>query len=226
MIRSVRFEEGVYCVASSETRPKKPDRFPKGAIAIIEKAEEMIGSCGLASVSMRQIAAAAGLGSPSAVQYHFGDMDGLIDAVYRYRMPYVEARRAELLAALDAADRKNLKCLLHATLLPLAEIKNSKAICSYALFAAEMGYSSFVSAGWIRATVSAKATQALIDLTKAEMPPARDEIKNLKISMAYQMILRTIGGAQKVRELASVGLDLDRVFDLAITMAAAGLRTT
>ena len=48
---------------------------------------------GLLGVSLRQIGAAAGNGNNSAVQYHFGTKDRLVQAVFEYRLPRLRERR-------------------------------------------------------------------------------------------------------------------------------------
>lgn len=69
---------------------------------ILLAAERLIAERGSA-VPLRDIALAAGQRNNSAVQYHFGSRDGLIEAVVEYRMPALDARRLELLADHEAA---------------------------------------------------------------------------------------------------------------------------
>jgi AcrR family transcriptional regulator len=60
---------------------------------IVRAAERLFGERGLDGVSLRQIGAAAGNGNNSAVQYHFGSKDHLVQAIFEYRLPHLHERR-------------------------------------------------------------------------------------------------------------------------------------
>jgi AcrR family transcriptional regulator len=60
---------------------------------LVLTAEYLFALHGLDGVSLRQIGAAAGNGNNSAVQYHFGSKDALVEAIFEYRMPAIHARR-------------------------------------------------------------------------------------------------------------------------------------
>lgn len=79
------------------------DTYSPGALAIMEAAERLIGRHGIDGVSMRQITLAARMGNNSAIAYHFGDRDGLLAAVSRWRGEVV-ARERQRLANLALAD--------------------------------------------------------------------------------------------------------------------------
>ena len=71
---------------------------------MIEVAEKLIGERGLDSVSMRDVAAAAGQRNNSAVQYHFGSRDGLIMQILRRRLHALDVERQRRLAEVDDQD--------------------------------------------------------------------------------------------------------------------------
>ena len=62
-------------------------------------AEKLIAEGGVENVSIRKIIAAAGQKNESALQYHFKNLTGLLDAIHAERSAQVQARRAESLAA-------------------------------------------------------------------------------------------------------------------------------
>lgn len=66
---------------------------------LIDAAEALFAERGLEAVSLREITAAAGVRNSTALQYHFGDRDGLVRAVLAKHHPAVEARRHALLDA-------------------------------------------------------------------------------------------------------------------------------
>src|SRR5262245_51915539 len=74
---------------------------------LIETAERLYGQHGLSGVSLRQISSAAGTGNNYAVQYYFGDADGLIRAVLGKRMREVEEVRVELHRKTKAEGRQS-----------------------------------------------------------------------------------------------------------------------
>lgn len=77
---------------------------------LLAAAERLFASSGLDGVSLREITAAAGATNASAIQYHFGDREGLIRAVVARHDETVDARRHALLDAIrpDAADVRPL----------------------------------------------------------------------------------------------------------------------
>ncbi|MFD8813296.1 TetR/AcrR family transcriptional regulator [Streptomyces sp. NPDC059627] len=71
---------------------------------ILLTAEQLIADRGVDGVSLRQIGAAAGAANNSAVQYHFGTKDGLVEAIFTHRLPRLHRRRTMLLADRRAGD--------------------------------------------------------------------------------------------------------------------------
>ncbi len=67
---------------------------------LLDVAEALFLDQGVDAVSLRAIVRAAGQKNQSALQYHFGNRDGLITALSNRRQQQLEARRAELLRKL------------------------------------------------------------------------------------------------------------------------------
>ena len=63
-------------------------------------AEKLIAERGVENISIRDIVAAANQKNESALQYHFKNLTGLLDAIHAERSEQVQAQRAESLAAL------------------------------------------------------------------------------------------------------------------------------
>lgn len=90
--------------------------------SLILTAERLFAERGYGAVSLREILVASGQRNKSAANYHFGSKEGLLDAVFDYRTGPVDARRREMLAALDEGGRTNdLRGLLEAFVHPIAE---------------------------------------------------------------------------------------------------------
>jgi len=64
----------------------------------VRAAERLFAARGYDGVSLRQIGAAAGNANHSAVQYHFGSKEQLVEAIFQYRLPHLDARRRALVA--------------------------------------------------------------------------------------------------------------------------------
>lgn len=114
--------------ASSDSRKASIDR-------LLDAAETLLGLHGLDGVSLRQIGAAAGSANNFAVQYHFGDIGGLVQAILERRMPAVDARQAALLEAVEAEGRAtDNRALINAFLRPVIEQVNGDGERAYARF--------------------------------------------------------------------------------------------
>ncbi len=102
--------------------------------ALIDAAERLIGELGH-GVSLRDVAQAAGQRNNSAVHYHFGDRDGLVQAVLRARLGPQEVRRTQMLAELDAAGRgDDVPSLVSVLVVPMLEVPRDQGTTHYARF--------------------------------------------------------------------------------------------
>ncbi|MER5888987.1 TetR family transcriptional regulator [Streptomyces sp. NPDC001941] len=83
---------------------------PETRDKLVRAAEEVFAAQGVHGAQLRDIVKLAGQANPSAVQYHFGSREGLLDAVMAARQARTEKVLARLL---DGADR-DLRGLLGA----------------------------------------------------------------------------------------------------------------
>lgn len=74
---------------------------------MIVAAEALFAREGIDGVSLRQVAAKAGQKNHHAVQYHFGTREGLVQAIFDYRMEQMDLHRLDLLTKAKAEDRLN-----------------------------------------------------------------------------------------------------------------------
>jgi AcrR family transcriptional regulator len=89
---------------------------------LIVTAERLYATRGIDRVSLRQIGEAAGRRQTAAVQYHFGDVDGLLRAVVEFRTRAANERRTEMLDDIVLAGRQDdVAALLEAVVFPLLE---------------------------------------------------------------------------------------------------------
>jgi AcrR family transcriptional regulator len=89
---------------------------------LLVTAERLYATHGIDRVSLRQIGEAAGRRQTAAVQYHFGDVDGLLRAIVEFRTRAANERRTEMLDDIVLAGRQDdVHALLEAVALPLLE---------------------------------------------------------------------------------------------------------
>jgi AcrR family transcriptional regulator len=94
-----------------------PVIVPSTKEVIVLVAERLFAQHGIHGVSLRQIGVAAGTSNNSAVQYHFGSKDGLIEAILGYRLPNVHQRRALLIAERRPGDLRGwMECQVLTTM--------------------------------------------------------------------------------------------------------------
>lgn len=106
-----------------------------GKTKMILVAESLFAEGGINGVSMREIASKAGQGNHYAVQYHFGSREGLVEAIFDYRMDQMEPMRERMLAAAEAKGRlDDARTLLDMVYLPQLELPDGDGHRSYAGF--------------------------------------------------------------------------------------------
>lgn len=84
---------------------------------IVLTAERLFALHGIDGVSLRQVGVASGSGNNSAVQYHFGTKDELIQAIFEFRLPRLHERRMLLIAERRPSDLRTwVDCQLRAVM--------------------------------------------------------------------------------------------------------------
>jgi AcrR family transcriptional regulator len=106
-------------------------KSPDAREILLDTAERLLGKKGIEGASMRQIAAEAGQGNNSVIQYHFGSKAGLMQEIIERRVAGFEPRREELLAAAGDSD---IQSLLKVLFLPIAELTDEDGRHAYARF--------------------------------------------------------------------------------------------
>src|SRR5689334_9102871 len=87
---------------------------------LIDAAESLFAEHGVGGVSLREINRAAGAKNAVAVQYHFGDRDGIVRAINAKHFPGVDARRHAMLDEYEAQGHDDIRALAAAWVRPLA----------------------------------------------------------------------------------------------------------
>ena len=125
--------------ADSARRPLRRDARDSRERLILA-AERLFGERGIDGVSLREINQAAGQKNASGLQYHFGTKTDLVAAVWRHRLPEIEARRQAILKQKKASGRTSeLRQILNAMIVPFAEqLDTGRNERSYVRFVARL----------------------------------------------------------------------------------------
>ena len=86
---------------------------------LISSAERLFATRGLDGVSLNEITKAAGQRNASALNYHFGGKDGLLEAILDKHQPALDAERRRMLEKLESAEDASLRGLVEVLVLPL-----------------------------------------------------------------------------------------------------------
>ncbi|MGR6999163.1 TetR family transcriptional regulator [Yinghuangia aomiensis] len=95
-----------------------------GREKLIQACERLVAANGVDAVSVRAVNAAAGL-NVAAAHYHFGSKEALVRAALAHRMSVINARRAELLGALDTHEAPDPRAVVEAFIRPLDDIRRT-----------------------------------------------------------------------------------------------------
>ena len=99
----------------------KSDPHRETAEKLLTAAEEAFARWGIERASIRQINELAGQKNTSAVRYHFGSKEGLLEALIERRMGVLEEERAAALSALrEGSASPSIQDLVRVLVAPLA----------------------------------------------------------------------------------------------------------
>lgn len=210
----------------SAPRSRNDPRRAATRLALIETAELLFAQYGVEGVSTRQIGAAIGSSNTNVVAYHFGSKDALIVEVIRHRVPALEARRAELLAAARRANASPpLGALLDAMLRPFFEQTDDQGRHTYVAFLSGLSRSG----RWdIRTSLDSDypVTRELMALIEAAIPETARALAGERIFVALSMAfaaLQVIDQAQRpAREAAAIFADALTMIEAALTAPGPG----
>lgn len=89
---------------------------------LLDAAEALYGERGVDGVSLREIRIASGARNAAAVQFHFGDRDGLLQALAERHLPRIAAIQRELYDTMIAEGRRgDRRSLVEVLVRPAAE---------------------------------------------------------------------------------------------------------
>jgi AcrR family transcriptional regulator len=201
---------------------RKSDSALDASVAqrLIDSAEELIGTNGLEGVSLRQICLAAGTNNNYAVQYHFGDIHGLIDAILAKRAPPVERARARIFATIKARNQISSESLIGAMLRPLVDHLNDRGERALARFLLAL-FSTPASSRYLdKLYAHLSTTKEIFELLYKENPGIPQSLIRERLRLSSLLVMNSV--FNRLPPYDSDELDTDLV-DHAIAMASAAV---
>jgi AcrR family transcriptional regulator len=193
---------------------------------LLIQAERLFAERGIDGVSLRQVVSASGQRNPAAVQYHFGNKEGLIRAILQQRVPVFNRRRTEMLDALETnGEIGDVRQILAAVAVPLLEFGPSSGY--YVRFLArltedrELSTRLFGSLDEETSGGGRRVNEALHSAT-SHLP---DRVREQRIRMALNLITgelaRRATSAEAGHSTIPADIFLDDLLDAAVGLIGA-----
>ena len=179
---------------SEDSRRRRSRNTAVGAAGLIDVAEALFAEHGIDNVSMRQIAASAGLSNPASVQYHFGDRDTLVRAIWQKRLPEIDKRRARQIAALEASGAGDrIDALMDCICAPLVTEFNV-----FSQFLARVMRSRYHRRARREFDSLTPATGEIIARMRALLPEIEDDVFYFRLVNGLLIVLDAIGSTSAI----------------------------
>lgn len=163
------------------------------ALQLLLTAERLFAEHGFAGVSLRQIGIESGSSNNSAVHYHFGSKERLVEAIFDYRTPKLLKRRELLKARLPPGD---LRARLEVHLLPVFELAESGE-GSYLSFLEQLQRSP-ASRSMLRAPLAATSQAEFVADLQALLPDIEEPVRIMRIQQVQTLSLHAAAERERV----------------------------
>lgn len=177
--------------------------YSDSALELMRSAEKLFGQRGIDKVSLREIAVAAGQANNSAVQYHFGTKENLLQAVFEMRMPAIDAARKRYLEGITAEREADLNDLVAALLMPLPEIFNLRQLENFAMFMASISHVETTKHPFFRAEEIAPVSVEIFRGIKAHFNHLPAEAFSIRIRLAGDLFLDAVAERRRLEKSKS-----------------------
>lgn len=157
---------------------------------IIAAAERLIAERGIDGVSLNEINRSAGQKNATALHYHFGGKEGLMQAIYDKHTLRVEAVRRRMLE--DIPEEPDLRSLVELLIVPIAEqIKDEDGGIYYLQFQAQVLNNPVYNMRQIdkRENKTVEKMQSYFSKRLTHLTP---EVQFLRVEFAMRMIFNAL----------------------------------
>lgn len=167
---------------------------------LLDTAERLFAERGLDAVSLNSIARYANQLNGSVMQYHFGSKSGLIEAILERRMEGLNARRNELIANIDTADRRNaLRQVAEAMVLPFSEQLAVEGGSAYLRFTAQVTFNADKSVFEMARGRHDTAVRKIATLVQEILHDMPADVVRHRLALVTTLILFGVGEREKLR---------------------------
>ncbi len=193
---------------------KTPKTLNPAAELLLKTAERLYALEGVDNVSFRQISREAGQKNHSALQYHFGNREQLIEAIMDYRMLPVNTKRQQMLDRLksDGQDR-NVRLLVEAFILPLTnELLKPPADSYYISLLAQLFSGHQSDVGDVISGHPNERSWAIRQVNRSiisAMKPVSEVLVNARILFMLTQMIYTVSSWDYKRRAGTIVLDAE-----------------
>ena len=158
--------------------------------ALMRAAESLIAQHGLVGISIREIVTRAGQKNESALQYHFGSLQGLVDAIHAERAEQIRAMRGQLIQALLAGgEQPTLRQICTLVVLPAYELARQDE--EFRTYVRAFGHELAVREDSVLSRVvslgaGGSGGEKMFEMLKQALPDLEPELYNLRMEAAIR----------------------------------------
>lgn len=156
--------------------------------ALLATAERLFAERGVDQVSLNEITRSAGQRNASALQYHFGNKEGLLRAILKPHLAVIEHRRGQMLDALEGMAGRTLRDLARALVVPVAEELESASGRAYVAIMAQLMNNRAWSVSRILGTVETPARQRLSRMVDELREPVSEDVRRAGTLLLLNMM--------------------------------------
>ena len=164
-------------------------------------AEQLVAERGV-DVPLRDVARAAGQRNNSAVHYHFGSREGLLEAVLTARLAVVNARMLRMLADAEAAGTAHEpRSLVDVLVRPMATEPYAAGSTHYARFLEQVRFRPLIAELPTAAPEHSSATRLVLNRLRRALPASWPEpLRNARLRAMSTVMFALLADRERDRE--------------------------
>lgn len=192
-------------------------------------AEQLVAERGV-DVPLRDVALAAGQRNNSAVHYHFGSREGLLEAVLTARLAVVNARMLRMLADAEAAGTAHEpRSLVDVLVRPMATEPYAAGSTHYARFLEQVRFRPLIAELPTAAPEHSSATRLVLNRLRRALPADWPEpLRNARLRAMSTVMFALLADRERDREHpdAEVAGGVGEIVDMLLGLLLAPTTTT
>ena len=197
-------------------------------LRIVTAAERLFAIHGIDGVTLQQILKGADQRNSSAMHYHFGSREALVEAILMWRVTKIDAHRNRMIDELLAQNRGNdIRGILETAVIPFVRpIEESVQPSYYNRFLLEVHRSPTVSFDDIIAGKADRGIKRMNELLLGQLDDIPAELRMTRIATIRSMLIFAVADIEAVRsrKLKETGVfNFDRAVENLIDMASAAV---